>query len=153
MSGFKFKIQIQSNPTFRTKDSKRILQFAPSKSKSRSRKCVLAHHRCVINQQLKSLESRIGSSAVARANEERGHQPKMGEGALKFAYTNWSPDLKRLQLCAILKQGRPRFLARFVCGQQSLEKSIYSSKCYQTCDQDFAKRGEQKVNFFSTKTA
>ena len=64
MSGFKFKIQIQSNPTFHTKDSKRILQFAPSKTQSRCRRCVLAHHRCVINQRLKSLESRIGSSAV-----------------------------------------------------------------------------------------
>ena len=37
-----------------------------------------AHHRCVINQQLKSLESRMGSNAVASANEARGHQPKVG---------------------------------------------------------------------------
>ena len=79
MSGFKFKIQIQSNPAFYTKDIKRILQFAPRKSQSRSRRCVLAHHRCVINQQLKLLKSRIGFSAVARANEARGHHPKVGD--------------------------------------------------------------------------
>ena len=27
------------------------------------------------------------------------------------------------------------------------------SECHQTCDQDFAKRGEPKVNFIYTKTA
>ena len=37
---------------------------------------VLAHHRCVINQQLKSLESRIRYSALARANEVRGTSQK-----------------------------------------------------------------------------
>ena len=40
--------------------------------------CVLAHHRCVINQQLKSLESRIRYSALARANEKRGTSQKWG---------------------------------------------------------------------------
>ena len=83
----RIQIQIQSNPIFHTKDSKRILQFYQSKLQSRSHRCVLAHHRCAINQELKSLESSIGSSAVARANEVRGHQPKVGE-ALKFPYKN-----------------------------------------------------------------
>ena len=72
------RIQIQSNPTFHTKTSKRILQFVPSKLQTRSRRYVFAHQRCAINQQLKSLESRIRSSAVARANEVREHQPKVG---------------------------------------------------------------------------
>ena len=43
------------------------------------------------------------------------------------------------------------FLSRFVCGQLLLEKSIDSSKCYQTRIQDFAKRGESKVVFFAQK--
>ena len=107
-SNSNLKFKFNPTPTFHTKDSKRILQFAPSKSQSRSRRCVLAHHRCVIYQQLKLLESRIGSSTVARANEVRGHWPKVME-VLKFAHKNWSSDL-------VLLQGRPRFLARFVCG-------------------------------------
>ena len=53
------RIQIQSNPTFHTKDSKRILQFAPSKSQSRSRRCVLAHHRCVINNNSSRLNPKL----------------------------------------------------------------------------------------------
>ena len=71
----RIQFQIQPNPTFHRKHSKRILQFATKKSQSR---CVLAHHRCVINQQLKLLESRIRYSAVANANEVRGYQPKVG---------------------------------------------------------------------------
>ena len=38
----RIQIQIQSNPTFHIKDLKRILQFAPSQSQSRSRRCALA---------------------------------------------------------------------------------------------------------------
>ena len=43
----RIQIQIQNlnsiHPPFYTKDSKRILLFAPSKSQSRCRRCVLAH--------------------------------------------------------------------------------------------------------------
>ena len=53
------KFKFDPTPTFHAKDSRKILQFAPSKSQSRRRRCVLAHHRCVIYQQLKLLESRI----------------------------------------------------------------------------------------------
>ena len=69
----RIQIQIQSNPTFYTKDSKRILQFPPSKSQM----CISASQ--VRNkQQLKSLESRIRYSGLATANEVREHQPKVG---------------------------------------------------------------------------
>ena len=37
------KFKFNPTPTFYTKDSKRILQFAPTKSQSRSRRCVLAN--------------------------------------------------------------------------------------------------------------
>ena len=37
------KFKFNPTPTFYTQDSKRILQFASSKSQSRSRRCVLAH--------------------------------------------------------------------------------------------------------------
>ena len=74
MSGFKFKF----NPTpLFTPKIQRV--FCSLHLANRSRRCVLAHHRCVINQQYKSLESKIGHSAVARANEVRRHQPKEGE--------------------------------------------------------------------------
>ena len=74
----RIQIQIQSKPTFHSKNSKRILQFAPSKSQSRSHRCVLAHNRCVVNQQCYSLESSIGYSAVARATKVRRNHPKVG---------------------------------------------------------------------------
>ena len=48
-------------------------------------------------------------------------------------------------------QGQQRFLACFVCGPQPPEKSIYSSECYQTRNQDLAKKGEQKLAFFAQK--
>ena len=71
-------------------------------------------------------------------------------GALKFAYKNWSSDLVRLQLCEILKEGQQRFMACFVSGSQSFEKSIYSSECFQTYNQDVAKRGKPNI-FFAQK--
>ena len=37
--------------------------------------------------------------------------------------------------------------AGFVWGPQPPKKSIYSSECYLTRNQDFAKRSERKVNF------
>ena len=75
------RIQIQSNPTFHTKDSKRILQFARSKSQSCTGKCVLAHRRCVITNKPTTQVAWIKNymhSALARANEVRGYQPKVG---------------------------------------------------------------------------
>ena len=44
-------------------------------------------------------------SAVARANEVRGHYPNVGGTKINwtFAYKNWSSDLVRLQICATLK--------------------------------------------------
>ena len=71
-------------------------------------------------------------------------------GGTKIWIKNWFSDFVRLQLCAIFKIRPPSFLTSFRLRPIIAWKSIYCSDCYQTYNQDFAKKGKPK-KFFTQK--
>ena len=146
MSRFKF----YSTPFFLPKIQRGFCSFAPIKAQSRSRRCVLGHHRCVVNQQRKSLESRIRYSASPEQPKWEGTSQKWG--ALKFAYKNWFQILYGT-IMRNFKIRPPTFLSSFrlwpiiawkIYLQQWMLPDVRPGFCWERLT---------KCKFFYTKTA